>query len=155
MKLQIIFRPLIVFFGAVAVGLHLALFLIPEDYSNTFLYIRYIFQGEFYHNLIFNIIYFQKSVSSLVISFWNGPDFGLFEVPPHVWTLGYYHFQVLCFWFETILLIMNDFLVCWLIWENSWQFCSYFSLDFLCWWLQWTHLSLNCYQRWEYISKCL
>ena len=34
------FRPLIVFFGAVAVGLHLALFLIPPDYSNTFLYVR-------------------------------------------------------------------------------------------------------------------
>ena len=109
MKLQIICRPLIVFFGAVAVGLHLALFLIPEDYSNTFLYIRYIIQGEFYHNLIFNIFYFQKSVSCLVISFWNGPNFGLSKVSPHVWTLGYYHFQVLCFWFETIKLIMNDF----------------------------------------------
>ena len=35
------FRPLIVFFGAVAVGLHLALFIIPTDYSNTFLYVRY------------------------------------------------------------------------------------------------------------------
>ena len=35
-----LFRPLIVFFGAVAVGLHLALFIIPTDYSNTFLYVR-------------------------------------------------------------------------------------------------------------------
>ena len=61
MKLQIIFRPLIVFFGAVAVGLHLALFLIPEDYSNTFLYIRYIIQGEFYHNLIFNVLFLEIS----------------------------------------------------------------------------------------------
>ena len=46
------------------------------------------------------------------------------------------------------------FLVCWLTWENSWQSCSFFSLDFLCWWQQWTHLSLNYYQRWEYILKC-
>ena len=35
-----LFRPLIVFFGAVAVGLHLALFIVPTDYSNTFLYVR-------------------------------------------------------------------------------------------------------------------
>ena len=33
-------RPIIVFFGAVAVGLHLALFLIPPDYTNIFLYVR-------------------------------------------------------------------------------------------------------------------
>ena len=35
-----ILRPIIVFFGAVAVGLHLALFLIPTDYTNIFLYVR-------------------------------------------------------------------------------------------------------------------
>ena len=33
-------RPIIVFFGAVAVGLHLALFLIPAEYTNVFLYVR-------------------------------------------------------------------------------------------------------------------
>ena len=33
-------KPIIVFFGAVAVGLHLALFLIPADYTNIFLYVR-------------------------------------------------------------------------------------------------------------------
>ena len=35
-----VMKPIIVFFGAVAVGIHLTLFFIPTDWTNTLLYIR-------------------------------------------------------------------------------------------------------------------
>ena len=36
----------------------------------------------------------QESVLGLVFFVWNGSNFGLFEIPSHVWTLGYYYFKV-------------------------------------------------------------
>ena len=37
---NLLFRPIIVFFGAVAVGIHLTLFALPSSYTNILLYIR-------------------------------------------------------------------------------------------------------------------